>query len=421
MAVHVVKVPDVGEGIAEVELVSWAVTVGHSVKRNEIVAEVMTDKATVEVPAPHDGVINQLHGAVGDILAVGSSLFALDSEAAASGVPEQPISEQSVSQQPGSSEQSPVDPIQVEVAPISNSGWQQSGTEVGDRPKASPALRKRARDAGIDLNLVTGTGPNGRITHDDLDRHVDKSAPQSGSVAASQSGSGVTEQPIVGIRRKISERMVESVSTIPHITYVEEVDVTSLERLRATLNERTQLNQPKLTLLPFIVKALTRELPKHHNMNAHVDDDAGVLRMFEAIHVGIATQTENGLVVPVLHNAQANTIWTTAAKLATLAETTKAGRANPSELSGSTITITSLGKLGGIVTTPVINKPEVAIIGINKIAVRPVWENEQFVPRKMMNLSASFDHRVIDGWDAAVFIQAIKAQLEQPALLFVDD
>jgi len=214
--------------------------------------------------------------------------------------------------------------------------------------------------------------------------------------------------------------MVEAVNTIPHITYVEEIDVTALEDLRSTLNDQRSEDQPRLTLLPFLMRAITNEVVNHPKMNAHVDDEAGVFRLFDGVHIGVATQTDSGLVVPVVHHAEAETLWSSAARLRDLAERTRLGKAAASDLTGSTITISSLGAIGGIVTTPVINKPEVAIVGVNKIVVKPVFIDGEFVPRKIMNLSSSFDHRVIDGWDAAQFIQALRVQLEQPALLFVD-
>jgi 2-oxoisovalerate dehydrogenase E2 component (dihydrolipoyl transacylase) len=302
--------------------------------------------------------------------------------------------------------------------------------------------------------MVAGTGPAGRITHDDLDayaslsqaattRHPANGGPPPGealiidavtaTAAATEQPSepgpvrlrgepdtSVEDRPIIGVRRLIAERMVASTQSIPHITYVEEVDVTALEELRATLNDSSGPAGPRLTLLPFLIRALVEHMPAHPELNAHVDDERGVLRLFGAVHVGIATQTPNGLVVPVVRHAETQTIWALAESIANLAEAARQLKAAPADLTGSTITITSLGAMGGLVTTPVINKPEVAIIGVNKIAVRPVWIDGAFVPRKIMNLSSSFDHRVIDGWDAASFVQRLRASLEQPALLFVD-
>ena len=462
---HTVKVPDVGEGIAEVELVSWAVTEGQSVTRNEIIAEVMTDKATVEVPAPFDGVINGLSGQVGDILLVGEPLFTLSVDG---DVPAEPAEDATATPAvaparsavapaaaPAARAEDATDPptpaqprtLAVVRAPVDASAASYSGTggavaprAEGRKPTASPAVRRRARDAGIDLRTVVGSGPAGRIVHGDLDLlFAEVEQPSAGARARNghagqqrRPDTSVDDQPIVGIRRKIAEQMVASSTSIPHITYVEEIDMTALEELRATLNERRPAGQPKLTLLPFLIRALVNELVNFPAMNAHVLDpppagssavgraEPSVLRSFAGVHVGIATQTDGGLVVPVLRHAEAETLWSSAARIVELAEAARTGTAAPADLSGSTITITSLGALGGLVTTPVINRPETTIVGVNKMVTRPVWDGDGFVPRKMMNLSSSFDHRVIDGWDAANFVQAIKRSLEQPALLFVE-
>lgn len=431
-----IKVPDVGEGIAEVELVAWSVAVGETVTRNQMVAEVMTDKASVEVPAPIDGVIGELTGGVGDVLLVGSPLFTLQVEGATDEIPEAPDLPEPLKQAEPSSPTAPaarpsVAETRAPVGPINAAAPRVEGR----RPIASPAVRRRARDGGIDLRTVTGTGPAGRITHDDIDTLFSASssrghsvAPQIGLAALRPSTGHVTDQPIVGMRRKIAQQMVSSMSTIPHITYVEQVDMTSLEELRATLNGNRGSEQSKLTVLPFLVRALVNHLREFPQMNAHVldadeaDGDASTstLRLFDDVHVGIATQTDAGLVVPVLRNAQTKTVWSTADGIGQLAEAARTGTAGREDLTGSTITISSLGSLGGLVTTPVINKPETTIIGVNKMVTAPVWIDGAFVPRKVMNLSCSFDHRVIDGWDAARFVQAIKGSLEQPALLFME-
>jgi 2-oxoisovalerate dehydrogenase E2 component (dihydrolipoyl transacylase) len=444
-----VKVPDVGEGIAEVELVSWAVAEGETVARNQVVAEVMTDKATVEVPAPTDGVIEGLSGTVGDTLLVGSPLFALAVEGAEDSDVEAEIvtADPSPTESPGS--QGPIEmphPVSPAASPTPSpspastrgpaSGPSRSGAprSEGRRPTASPAVRRRARDGGIDLRTVVGSGPAGRITHDDLDA-VFAAGPPTGLGAGTRGGpsqnrvadTAVADQPIVGLRRRIAEQMVASASTIPHITYVDEVDMTALEELRATLNDRgpNDEDRPRLTVLPFLVRALVAVMPRFPMMNAHVIEsdspqDPDALRTFGGVHVGIATQTDNGLVVPVVRHAEAETLWSTAARIGELANAARSGSAGRDDLTGSTITITSLGALGGLVTTPVINKPETAIVGVNKMTTKPVWIDDRFVPRQVMNLSCSFDHRVIDGWDAANFVQAIKQLLEQPALLFVE-
>ena len=280
-------------------------------------------------------------------------------------------------------------------------------------------MRLRAREAGIDLRQVTGTGPAGRISHDDLDAFAAR-GPQAARPAGLAADTSVQDIKVVGLRRKIAEKMALAKSRIPHITYVEEVDVTALEDLRAALNKGKRADQPKLTILPFLMRAMVKAVKEQPGINALYDDEAGVIHRHGAVHVGIAAQTPGGLVVPVVRHAEARDLFDCAAEVNRLADAAKTGTATREELSGSTITITSLGAMGGVATTPVINYPEVAIVGVNKILVRPVWDGSQFVPRKMMNLSSSFDHRVVDGWDAAVFVQRIKALLETPALIFVE-
>jgi 2-oxoisovalerate dehydrogenase E2 component (dihydrolipoyl transacylase) len=289
----------------------------------------------------------------------------------------------------------------------------------GERPLASPAVRLRAREAGVDLRQVHGSGPAGRITHEDLDAFVAR-----GALPAAASGparkDGVEEIRIVGLRRKIAEKMALATSRIPHITYVEEIDVTAVEELRAKLNAAKRAERTKLTLLPFIMRAIVKAVGEQPALNATFDDEAGIVRRHAAVHIGIAAQTPAGLMVPVVRHAEARDIWDCAAESARLAQASRDGTATREELTGSTITITSLGALGGIATTPLINHPEVAVVGVNKMAMRPMWDGAQFVPRRMMNLSSSFDHRVIDGWDAAVFVQRLKALIETPALIFVE-
>jgi 2-oxoisovalerate dehydrogenase E2 component (dihydrolipoyl transacylase) len=289
----------------------------------------------------------------------------------------------------------------------------------GDKPVASPAVRLRAHEAGIDLRQVPGTGPAGRITHEDLDAFLTH-GPQVAKAQGLVQDTSVQHVKVIGLRRKIAEKMAVAKSRIPHITYVEEVDVTALEDLRTTLNATKRADKPKLTLLPFLMRAMVKAIADQPHLNAIYDDEAGVVHQHGGVHIGIATQTGSGLMVPIVRHAEARDIWDCATELTRLSEAAKAGLATREELSGSTITITSLGAMGGIVTTPVINYPEVAIIGVNKIMVRPVWDGSTFIPRKMMNLSSSFDHRIIDGWDAAVFVQRIKTLLETPAMIFVE-
>ena len=289
----------------------------------------------------------------------------------------------------------------------------------GEKPLAAPAVRLRAREAGIDLRQVSGTGPAGRITHEDLDAMFAK-GPSSARGPARQARTAVEDIKVVGMRRRIAEKMSVANAHIPHITYVEEVDVTAIEELRAALNAGKRQDQPKLSFLPFLMRAMVRAIEEQPNLNAHFDDEAGVIHQHAGVHIGIAAQTPTGLMVPVVRHAEALDLWESGAELSRLADAAKAGTATREELTGSTITITSLGAMGGVVTTPIINHPEVAIVGVNKMMVRPVWDGSTFVPRKMMNLSSSFDHRVIDGWDAAVFIQRIKALIETPALIFIE-
>ena len=457
MGEHVIKLPDVGEGVAEAELVEWHVKVGDLVREDAVLAAVMTDKATVEIPSPVEGEVIWLGAEIGDTVPVGSPIIRLKvqgegnvkggdapsveapGEAAKRATPTPDPSPQGGGEkEPDSaaaktSTARPVsgkDKAAVTAEPQSPSplwgGVRGGGTSAaprpeGEKPLASPAVRLRAKEAGIDLRQVPGSGGAGRITHEDLDAFLAR-----GSGAARRGSPGLTprddveEIKVVGLRRKIAEKMALAKSRIPHITYVEEIDVTELEELRAKLNGAKRADRPKLTILPFLMRAMAKAIAEQPQINALYDDEAGVIRRHGGIHIGIAAQTPNGLVVPVVKHAEARDLWDCAAEVNRLADTAKAGSATREELSGSTITITSLGAMGGVATTPVINHPEVAIVGVNKIMVRPVWDGAQFVPRKMMNLSSSFDHRVIDGWDAAVFVQRIKALLETPAMIFVE-
>lgn len=290
---------------------------------------------------------------------------------------------------------------------------------AGEKPLASPAVRLKAREAGIDLRQVAGSGPAGRITHEDLDGFIQR-GPEPGRGSGLAEKSGVTDVKIVGMRRRIAEKMALSKARIPHITIVEEIDVTALEELRAALNKKPSAERPKLTMLPFLMRAMVKALSEQPHLNALYDDEAGIVHQHAGIHIGIATQTPAGLVVPVVKHAEARDLWGCALELSRLAERAREGSASREELGGSTITITSLGALGAIATTPIINYPEVAIVGVNRMAIRPLWDGTGFVPRKMMNLSSSFDHRIVDGWDAAVFVQRLKELLETPAALFVD-
>ena len=431
MAEHVIKLPDVGEGIAEAELVEWSVKVGDLVREDMVLAAVMTDKATVEIPSPVEGEVLWLGANVGDVVAVGSPIVRLRVEGAEGEVhPEAAMAEQAVEEEAPATKQ-PVqslreeaekpriisEPNQVNAAPPIFTGATRG---EGEKPVASPAVRLRAKEAGIDLRQVPGSGPAGRITHEDIEAFL-AHGPQAARAGGLVQNKFVAEVKVVGLRRKIAERMALANAHIPHITYVEEVDVTALEDLRATLNRQKRADQPKLTLLPFLMRAMVKAIADQPALNAHYDDEAGVIHQYGGVHIGIAAQTPGGLMVPVVKHAEARSLWDCGAEVNRLADAAKAGSATREELSGSTITITSLGAMGGVVTTPIINRPEVAIIGVNKIMVRPMWDGTGFVPRKMMNLSSSFDHRVIDGWDAAVFVQRIKMLLETPAMIFVGD
>jgi len=423
----VFKLPDVGEGTAEAELVGWHVKVGDTVAEDQLLAEVMTDKATVELTSPVAGTVVALHGEPGQQLAVGGPLVSFDvagkGNVAAPSAPAN-AAENSNTPSPVKAETPKTVSKTSTTAPAKAVAEAFTTRAAGQRPLASPAVRNRARDLGIELQFVPGSGPAGRIEHGDLDGYV-ASGGRGSSASGSSTGSsyakaeGTTETRIIGLRRKIAEKMAESVRRIPHITYVEEIDVTALEELRAHLNATKKKDQPKLNVLPFIARAIVVALRDQPTINSHYDDEAGVLTTHNAVHLGIAAQTPNGLMVPVVRNAEARDPYDTALEIARVSGAAKDGSAKRDELSGSTITITSLGTLGGITHTPIINHPEVAIVGPNKIQERVVVKDGQMVVRKMMNLSSSFDHRIVDGHDAAVFVQRIKGLLEHPATLWM--
>jgi len=441
MAEHVIKLPDVGEGVAEAELVEWHVKVGDKIREDALIAAVMTDKATVEIPSPVEGEIVWLGAEVGDVVAVGSELVRLklpgdgaapaedergaaDAPPAATPAAAPPAAEAAkprsapAAKEAGTAKAAPVASEPPRAAPQRRLVGGPPRPE-GEKPLASPAVRQRAREGGIDLRQVPGTGPAGRITHEDLDAYFAQ-VPALARAPGLQPKTAVLDIKLVGLRRRIAEKMALANARIPHITYVEEVDVTALEELRARLNGHKRADQPRLTLLPFLMRAMVRAIAEWPHLNALFDDEAGIVHQHEGVHIGIAAQTPSGLMVPVVRHAEALDLWGCAAEASRLGEGAKAGTATREELSGSTITITSLGAIGGVVTTPIINHPEVAIVGVNKIVVRPVWDGTAFQPRKMMNLSSSFDHRIIDGFDAASFVQRIRALLETPALIFME-
>ncbi|HEX4709964.1 dihydrolipoamide acetyltransferase family protein [Phenylobacterium sp.] len=427
MGRYLFRLPDVGEGVAEAEIVAWHVQPGARIQEDQALVDVMTDKATVEMTSPVDGVIVTLHGEMGAMAPVGSVLVEIEVEGAGEAAAA-PAAETSVSARP--MESAPMAPAPVAQVPMA--GPKAAGTRAGqaaaafatrapgDAPLASPATRARAHQLGIALQFVAGTGPAGRITPQDLDVYVAGGGQPLSQDARFAAKSGTKDVRILGLRRRIAEKMQEAKRRIPHFGYVEEFDLTELEALRGDLNANRREGQPKLTLLPFFMRALVGVLPDFPQINARYDDEAGVLHMSEGVHVGIATQTPGGLMVPVVTHAEARDLWDCAAELSRVTAAARDGSATRDELTGSTITLTSLGPLGGVAATPVINHPEVAIIGPNKLGERPVVQAGHIVVRKMMNVSSSFDHRIVDGFDAARFVQQLKRRIEHPALLFVD-
>jgi 2-oxoisovalerate dehydrogenase E2 component (dihydrolipoyl transacylase) len=428
MGTRIVKLPDVGEGVAEAEIVEWHVEVGQSVLEDQVLAAVMTDKATVEIPSPVAGTVVALAGEVGSILAVGAELVRL--EVAGAGNDEVVATpKQAAAAEPSPAPKKPAPVAARKEPPPAEPPRPAVRAEAASpslprpamaKPIASPAVRRQARDAGVDLRQVRGSGPAGRISHDDLDAFLRGAGGTAAGGTARVANPKVETIKMVGLRRRIAQKMAESKRRIAHFSYVEEVDVTALEELRKTLNAEERPDRPRLTLIPFLMQALVKAIVDFPEMNALYDDEAETIDRYGGVHIGIATQTNAGLLVPVVRHCEARGLWEFATEVRRLSEAARQGTATRAELSGSTITITSLGALGGIVTTPVINRPEVAIIGVNRQVVRPVWQGEQFVPRTMMNLSSSFDHRVIDGYAAARFVQRIKGLLEAPATLFIE-
>ena len=431
MGIHVIKMPDIGEGIAEVELVAWHVNPGDGVVEDQALADVMTDKATVEIPSPVVGTVLALGGTLGQMMAVGSELIRIEVEGAGNAGAAPSVRASKARPAPAvppipSAPQPPASPRVPAPAPQRPApAAAPASTPRSDKPLASPAVRRRAWDLGIELRFVSGSGTAGRITHEDLDAYAqnqaapDHAAPRAGGATYAERDDEEAV-PVIGLRRKIAQRMQESKRRIPHFTYVEEIDVTELEALRLRLNASRGATRGRLTVLPFLMRAMVLALREFPQVNARYDDEAGVVTRYGAVHIGIATQTEGGLLVPVVRHAEARDLWSSAAEIARLADTARAGRAAREELSGSTITITSLGVLGGIVTTPVINYPEVAIVGVNRMVERPMIRGGAVVARQMMNLSSSFDHRVVDGLHAAEFVQMLRGLLECPATLFVE-
>ncbi|MBP5947620.1 MULTISPECIES: dihydrolipoamide acetyltransferase family protein [Pseudomonas] len=424
MGTHVIKMPDIGEGIAEVELSQWHVKVGDLVVEDQVLADVMTDKAMVDIPSPVHGKVIALGGQPGEVMAVGSVLISIEVEGAGN-LKESAAPAAVAAKEPAAPKvEAVVETKPAAAAPRSAAVCQgpMVAREADERPLASPAVRKHALDLGIQLRLVRGSGPAGRVLHEDLDAYLAQGQSNAQApVAAAYAQRNDEEQiQVIGMRRKIAQRMQDATQRAAHFSYVEEIDVTAIEELRAHLNEKHGASRGKLTLLPFLVRALVVALRDFPQMNARYDDEAQVITRLGAVHVGVATQSDVGLMVPVVRHAEARSLWDSAAEISRLANAARNGKASRDELSGSSITLTSLGALGGIVSTPVLNLPEVAIVGVNKIVERPMVVKGQVVIRKMMNLSSSFDHRVVDGMDAALFIQAIRGLIEQPATLFVE-
>jgi 2-oxoisovalerate dehydrogenase E2 component (dihydrolipoyl transacylase) len=450
------KLPDLGEGTVEAEIVCWRVKPGDRVSEDDVIVEVMTDKAAVEVPSPVAGRVVSTTGAPGDMVPVGSPLIVFETEEAevvpASAEPSRAAARSAPPREDlgvtghvaATARQSNIAAFGITasngIAASAGAGSNAAGQANGHarRVATSPAIRRRAHEAGIDLRLVPGSGPNGRIIRKDFDTYVQQRASGNAEAKRPVSGkpilvrarpgdgggapvAGDTEEiKVIGLRRLIAQRMSEAKRNIPHFSYVEEMDVTELETLRRHLNSKLAPGTPALTYLPFLALALVRVLQEFPQANALYDSDRGVIIRHRAVHVGIATQTAEGLKVPVVRDAQARSLWELAAEMRRVTEAARTNKASREELSGSTITITSLGKLGGIASTPIINAPEVAIIGVNRAVERPVVLNGAIVIRRMMNLSSSFDHRFVDGYDAAALIQALKERIEHPATIFIE-
>ncbi|MBT4475814.1 MAG: 2-oxo acid dehydrogenase subunit E2 [Euryarchaeota archaeon] len=428
MGDYVFKLPDIGEGVVEGEIVAWHVKVGDSIKEDDQIVDIMTDKATVTIPSPTGGIVTELSGEVGDMIAVGSALVTFSTDGSSSNNQAQNSPEPEVTLEPVIEEEKKPEPIAKEIkkpAPkpvelITESKIVASSGR-NTRILASPAVRRRARDADLDLSVVSGSGPAGRIRHADLDAYIAAGGTVTGAPPTSYSTkrTDTNEIKVVGLRRKIAEQMVKSKFSIPHFSYFEEIDVTELEELRQMLNATRDNDQPKLTYLPFIMMALAKIMPNHKECNALYNDESNVVTQYSAVHLGIATQTDRGLFVPVVKHVEAMDIWQSASEMQRVSGAARNGTASLDDLSGSTFTITSLGRDGGLGATPIINHPEVSILGIHKAREMPVVKDEKIVVRRIMNVSSSFDHRIVDGANGAALVQALKRMLEYPALIFM--
>ena len=426
MGTYAFKLPDIGEGVVEGEVVEWVVSVGDTVKEDDPILSVMTDKATVEIPSPVDGKVTTIIGEPGDIIPVGEVCieFEVDGAGNASASTEETETKPEPIAEPEPAKEVPKPKPVVEQTPEPVASSAPVARAAGTKALASPAVRQRAREANIDLQIVAGSGPGGRISHADLDRHIAGGAAGASTFAPVGASiktklTGTEEIKVIGLRRKIADSMMASYSTIAHFSYFEEVDITALEELRQHLNSTRPEGAPKLTYLPFIMQALVKALRENPECNALYDDEANLVTRHEAIHLGIATQTDRGLYVPVVKHVEAMDIWQSASEMIRVTSATRDGKASADELSGSTFTITSLGRLGGLGATPIINKPEVGILGVHNAKERAVVRNGQIVVRRMMNLSSSWDHRVVDGHDGATLVQRVKTLLENPATIFM--
>jgi 2-oxoisovalerate dehydrogenase E2 component (dihydrolipoyl transacylase) len=427
MGTFAFKMPDIGEGVVEGEVVEWMVAVGDSVKEDDPILSVMTDKATVEIPSPVDGKVTKVIGEAGDILPVGVVCIEFEVDGDGNASASAPAPEAKAKPAPAPEPKAEPAPAPAPTpAPAAVPAPAPSVVEraPGTKALASPAVRQRARQANVDLNFVAGSGPAGRISHADLDAHIaggangaSRARPMGASARVEKNGT--EDIKVIGLRRKIAEGMVSSYSTIPHFSYFEEVDVTALEELRQHLNATRPEGAPKLTYLPFIMQALVKALDERPECNALYDDDSNVVTRHEAINLGIATQTDRGLFVPVVKHVEAMDIWQAATEMTRVTSATRDGKATADDLSGSTFTITSLGRLGGLGATPIINKPEVGILGVHNAKDRAVVKDGNIVIRRIMNLSSSWDHRVVDGHDGASLVQLIKSYLEHPATIFM--
>ena len=427
MGDYIFKLPDIGEGVVEGEIVSWHVKVGDSINEDDQIVDIMTDKATVTIPSPTDGIVSELSGEVGDMVAVGSTLVTFSTDGTGNNMVEEelepevipePVVEEKIVEAPVIENKLPALPKakpKIKETKIVNT------LKENIRILASPAVRRRARDADLDLSLVSGSGPAGRVRHADLDVYIAAGGTVTGAPPTSYSTkrTETNQIKIVGLRRKIAEQMVKSKFSIPHFSYFEEIDVTELEELRQMLNASRNEGQPKLTYLPFIMMALAKIMPSHQECNAHYDDDNNIVTQYSAIHLGIATQTDRGLFVPVVKHVEAMDIWQSAAEMQRVSGAARNGTASLDDLSGSTFTITSLGRDGGLGATPIINHPEVSILGIHKAREMPVVKDGKIVVRRIMNVSSSFDHRIVDGANGAALVQALKRMLQHPALIFM--